>query len=86
MQLTNRAPLVATDKLKEECECGLEDTDHKEGVQHPTGYEPLERRQRRKVGKNLCDKLVLPVLSQKSIVNANLTFQRFFMNKRASSS
>ena len=37
-----RAPLVATDELEEECEGGLEDADHEEGVQHPTGYEPLE--------------------------------------------
>ena len=81
LQLTNRAPLVATDELEEECEGGLKDADHEEGVQHPTGYEPLERGQRRKVGKNLCDKLVLSFLSQESIVNADLIFQRMFMNR-----
>ena len=58
MQLTNRAPLVATDELEKECERGLEDTNHEEGVQHPTGYEPLERRQGRKVGKNPFDELM----------------------------
>ena len=58
MQLTNRAPLVATDELEEECERGLEDPDHEEGVQHPTGYEPLKRRQGRKGGKNPCDELM----------------------------
>ena len=49
---TDRAPLVAADKLKEESEGGLEDPDHEEGVQHPTRYEPFKGGQRDKVENN----------------------------------
>ena len=52
MSSTDRAPLVAADKLKEEGEGGLEDPDHEEGVQHPTRYEPFKGGQRDKVENN----------------------------------
>ena len=53
---TDRAPLVAADKLEEECEGGLEDADHEERVQHPTRYEPFKGGQRDNVENNSFDK------------------------------
>ena len=53
---TDRAPLVAADKLEEECEGGLEDADHEERVQHPTRYEPFKGGQRDNVENNSIEK------------------------------